>query len=474
MGIKTFTTKLSKLNNSGYLRLDTKFNFFVSVKKFSAWQIPNSILLKNVMKDLLSPTARKGELDEEYYLVDLSNVERKTNSLKNLVPVTEIGSDKNIISKGDIAIPKLEPRKGQFFLNLEHKEYLTTTELIEYSIDTALFNPTFLYYTLVTDNFLEALACLESGKTHRRVNPDELLRIKIPSLPIKIQDAVVAKIVKLEAEIKNLKSQIKPDTEVINKVFTAKFGWDTKTFDELSKVHIMNCTLSALTNNIDNRFSFKFHNKAGAYVSQILKLQSSKRIKDFLAEEITLGKSISPADYDENEEQYYVSMADIKNWRFEIEEAKTVLRSYFDANPNKRIALNDIIMARSGEGTIGKVAIIDNEENEGVYADFTMRIRLKNYNPIFAYYYFRTDFFQCLVYTNKKGLGNNTNIFPSQVRELPLPELSLEDQEKVLLEIQTDINKQRVIEISIQSKQHEISKLIEAEVAKINKQILTN
>lgn len=268
--MKIFNTQLSKLNNSGYLRLDTKFNFFVSVKNFSVWEIPNSILLKNVMKDLLSPTAKKGELDDEYFLIDLSNVERKTNSLVNVVAVSEIGSDKNIISKGDIAIPKLEPRKGQFFLNLEHKEYLTTTELIEYSISTELFNPTFLYYTLVTNSFLEALACLESGKTHRRVNPNELLRIKIPFFPIDKQNKIVTEIIKLESEIRNLKTKIRPDTEVINKVFTEKFKWDTKTFDELRNVHIMNCTFSAFTNNIDNRFSFKFHNKAGAYVSQIL------------------------------------------------------------------------------------------------------------------------------------------------------------------------------------------------------------
>lgn len=193
-----------------------------------------------------------------------------------------------------------------------------------------------------------------------------------------------------------------------------------------------------------------------------------------MAEDITLGKSISPPDYDENGEQYYVSMADIKNWRFETEEAKTVLQSYFDENPNKRIAFNDIIMARSGEGTIGKVAIIDNEENEGVYADFTMRIRLKDYNPTFAYYYFRTDFFQYLIYTHKKGLGNNTNIFPSQVKELPIPELSEKEQEKMLIEIQSAIGKQREIEKSIQLKQNEISKLIEAEVAKINKELMTN
>ncbi|OFX32819.1 MAG: hypothetical protein A2X08_06840 [Bacteroidetes bacterium GWA2_32_17] len=192
----------------------------------------------------------------------------------------------------------------------------------------------------------------------------------------------------------------------------------------------------------------------------VLKTQTSKRIKDYTAEDITLGKGISPSDYDENGEQYYVSMADIKNWRFEPEEAKKVFQSYFNANPNKRIAINDIIMARSGEGTIGKVAIIDNDENEGVYADFTMRIRLKNYNPLFAYYYFRTDFFQHLIYTHKKGLGNNTNIFPSQIQEFPIPELTIKQQENIVSEIKASIDAQREIEKQIQEKQQEISKII--------------
>ena len=175
----------------------------------------------------------------------------------------------------------------------------------------------------------------------------------------------------------------------------------------------------------------------------------------------TLGKSISPSDYDESGEQYYVSMADIKNWRFETEEAKTVFQTYFNSNPNKRIALNDIIMARSGEGTIGKVALIDNEDNEAVYADFTMRIRLKDYNPLFAYYYFRTDFFQYLIYTHKKGLGNNTNIFPSQLQKLPIPEISLTEQDEIANAIKTATGKQRIFDKKILEKKEEINRIIQ-------------
>ena len=288
----------------------------------------------------------------------------------------------------------------------------------------------------------------------------DLFKIRIPEISLAVQNKCVNKIIPIENEIRRLKFFIKPDTEIINEIFTTKFGWNVKLFSDFKSVHLMKCIFSAFSNNIDNRFSFKFHNKAGEYVTQILKSQTSKKIKDYLAEDVTLGKSISPGDFDKNGEQFYISMADIKNWQFESEEAKTVSQFYFDANPNKRISLNDIILARSGEGTIGKVAIINNPDIEGIYADFTMRIRLNNYNHLFAYYYFRTNFFQQLIYTHKKGLGNNTNIFPSQIQEFSIPDISLEEQQKVVNSINTEIDKQRKIECQIQQKKAEINKII--------------
>ena len=48
-----------------------------------------------------------------------------------------------------------------------------------------------------------------------------------------------------------------------------------------------------------------------------MKKITNAKIKDFLSESIVLGASISPSDYDENGDYYYVSMANIKNLKFE-------------------------------------------------------------------------------------------------------------------------------------------------------------
>lgn len=136
-------------------------------------------------------------------------------------------------------------------------------------------------------------------------------------------------------------------------------------------------------------------------------------------------------------------------------------KEYSDSKQAKTVRKNDIILARSGEGTIGKVALIDDDELQGVFADFTMRIRLKDYNPEFAYYYFRTTYFQYLIEIYKKGLGNNTNIFPIVVREFPMLNISLAEQQRIVDEIHAEIAKQDEIKKQIESLRGQIDVLIQ-------------
>ena len=182
-------------------------------------------------------------------------------------------------------------------------------------------------------------------------------------------------------------------------------------------------------------------------------------------EPIVLGKSVSPSNYDDNGDYFYVSMANIKNWKFEGEDSKLISNEYSKENKNKTVAKNDILIARSGEGTIGKVALIDDEDLKGIFADFTMRIRLQNYNPLFAYYYFRTEYFQYLIEVNKKGLGNNTNIFPSQIQEFPMIDIPLKNQQKIVDEIKAELDKQEEMKQKIEAERNKIDEMIEKAIA---------
>lgn len=323
------------------------------------------------------------------------------------------------------------------------------------------FEPKFISLLLGLDSVQNQIKIVAMGKTQKNVSPFDILEVKIPNISHNLQMAILEKVSPFEREITTLKkSKLKP-VDIINQVFGDEFNFDWSEFEKLKSQKIFTARLTDFANNEDCRFSFKFHNKAGKFVYDFLCSKSNKRIKDFISEPIVLGKSVSPSDYDEDGEFYYIAMSNIKSWAFDPEDCKKVTDSYSLANLNKTVQKDDILLARSGEGTIGKVALIEDEDIQGIFADFTQRIRLKNYNPRLAYYYFRSDFFQYLVYTHKKGLGNNTNIFPSQIQEFPIPDWSEEKQAEIVEKIKSQIDAQSTIDKEIENNMAKINLIIE-------------
>ena len=325
-----------------------------------------------------------------------------------------------------------------------------------------------MYYCFRTVFFESLLSISRQGKGYPTLNEKDFLSLKFNKNAvdylIENESSILSKIEPIEEEIKDLKTQIIPAQQIINQVFAKAFGFNYQSFEKLKTIKNYNLNFSEFSNNIDIRQSVKFHREAADFVLVELKKHTTKKIKHFISEPIVLGKGISPAEYDDDGDFVYIAMSNIKNWQFEMDEAKGVTNTFSNNNQNKKVAMNDILMARSGEGTIGKVALIEDEDLLGIFADFTMRIRLKNYNPRFAYYYFRTSYFQYLIEINKKGLGNNTNIFPSQIQELPLIDISLAKQQVIVDEVQLAINKQNSFKLAIDAKRIEIDKIIQASI----------
>ncbi|CAI2173295.1 15461_t:CDS:2 [Funneliformis geosporum] len=181
------TTNFENIGKQKFLRLDFGYRNFFDIQEEKVFSAKNYIRLREILELIVSKKVAKGELEEPEILVDIGNIERRLNNLINVEEVKEIGSDKNVLQAGDIVIPKLQPRMGNFFLNLEHKRYIASTELLEYKIANEN-NPYFIYYLFTTKTFLSSLSQLESGKTHRRVNSEDLLKIKVPKVPKSIQD----------------------------------------------------------------------------------------------------------------------------------------------------------------------------------------------------------------------------------------------------------------------------------------------
>lgn len=415
------------------------------------------------------------ELDDFLY-AEIGNVEKGGD----VTPIQLNFSNRNIededlykkIEKGDIMLPE----KGDILLS-KIRPYLNKNVLVgeEKIFFTKAFiqirpkiNPV-LFYNLIRclffENFNSVSRC---GKGYPTLKEEDLKSIKFSKKIIeKIlskSEYLVSEINKIEQQISKLKATKTQHIEIINEVLGKEFGFDWKDFVKQKKQKKFLSSLQNFSRNIDCRMGYRFLCPSSIYMMNFMKGITKKRIKDYVSEPICLGASISPNNYDENGEYKYIAMSSFPNWEINLEDSKNVNDDYAKQKQEKTVRKNDLILARSGEGTIGKVALVKDDETKAIFADFTQRIRLENYNVEFAYYYFRSVFFQSLVYKEKKGLGNNTNIFPNQIQELPLPDYSLKRQSEIVSTIKQRISEQKKIDKQIEAKQCEISRLIESAI----------
>lgn len=478
MGVVTFKTKLSALKSDTNFRLDVKYGNFIVLDSSKLWNSSNCYELKNVLKPLMSSIVKKGELHEEQYLIDLSNIERKRNNLINLEIVAEIGSDKSVLKFGDLVIPKIEPKKGQFFLNLNHSEYIGSTELVEYEINKDEYNPFFLYYLLTTDKFLKVLSYLESGKTHKRVSAENLLKIKVPKIPIAIQNELAKKIQPIETEITYLKtSKLKP-IDIINKVFGEAFGFDGNYYykefgkgmtagtqqSKPKEKTIYKIPFSYIAKSNIMRVSSRFHNSKMQFVYKRLHSKPIIKIKDILKEKAHRGAS---PQYDTDGEVPVIKTAHLKNGYIEISEDEFVNEDFYKKSIRSQVYENDVLIASTGKVSLGKVDIVLSDQNLVVDGHVTiLSVKQDLYNPLFLTYFLRSILGTFQIERDFTGATNQIELYSSEIENFDIPSFSLAKQTEIVEKIKSQLDAQKVIDSQIEEKHQTINKLIEEAIQK--------
>lgn len=463
MGISIQKKKLSDFRSEESLRYDYKYvsSFETSSKDFYSYRllfdfVPyQSIDISTLDRFKYAEIGNVNKLGE-VEPVELSFDDRQEEN-ESLFKKIEKGDIIKPLS-GDVLISKIRPYLNKNVLIDNEEIYFTKAFIhIRPKINAELF---FLALRIKFINQINAVS--RQGKGYPTLKEEDLKSIRFPKSIVEAlinsQSELIEKISPLKQEIANLKVTQKQTLNIINKVFGEVFGFDWVEFETIKKEKTYTSSISKFANNIDCRFSYRFQHKSATYLHNFLEGITKKRVKHYLDIPIVLGSSISPKDFDEDGYYYYISMATVKNYYFEKEDSQIVSEAYAKSNLEKSVCKHDIIMTRSGV-SIGKFALIEEDVN-GIFADFTMRIRLKDFNPLLAYYYFRSVFFQHLITSHKKGLQNQ-NIFPSQIKEFPMPDWDETKQAEIIEAIKTQLDAQNEIDRQIKEKQEEIYKIIE-------------
>lgn len=375
-----------------------------------------------------------GSFDEPVNLLDLEHC-GIGGALLERATTEEIGSTRIRLTGYDLATTRLRPYLGKT-VAVPEGETIGSPEWICLTADPSVLRPRFLHAVLLGRAYRDLASDLSAGQQHPRISVDTLRRMRIPLLPLEQQDVLVSHIDVLRAEL--IGSPGPNDLRAaIDAAFCDRFGLDPERIRIGPSPRVAATSLVDVAASRDVRFSWRYHAPESRRARAELRDVSSGPLAGFLHGGSQLGKSVTPEiDYATGTGLHYLTMAGLARWEVDPEPCPELTEAYFEENEDRHIAPGDVLMARSGEGTIGKVGLVE-EGVEGCFADFVIRIRADpdRLSPAFLRYMLMSAHYQTLIAAEKKGLGNNTNIFPVQIDAFPMLNADLDTQNEIIYDI---------------------------------------
>ncbi|MFD2530967.1 restriction endonuclease subunit S [Gracilimonas halophila] len=455
-----FNTAFSKIGNQKYLKPSVGYRHFFDKKDAVVTNAHNTIPLKKVLFECERTTFKKGELEEEFNLVDLENIEKRLNSLYDVQKVDKIGSNKYKIGKGDIIISKIQPRNGDIYLLGTNEEFLCSTELIEYKISKKYY-PLFFYYLITLPEVLAELEKLESGKTHRRVSKYDLLQVRIPLVNYDQQLECAELVNDKQKEIFDLKKQLKDTRDTIDKIFTREYGFDFEKVNRLSRGLDQKTNFSRFAND---ELKFDISLKYRAAFDSVIKPINFKWIPLDKVLKVKGGKRLPKGHELANHDTgiYYVRVDDldwtgkfnIENIQFINEETRKIIKKY--------IADKDDLLITIVGATVGKCGIVPEELSGHNITENFAKLVIRNkklYDPKYILYCLQSSLvqLQILEFTGRASQGK---LALFRIKKIRIPDLNISRQRELVEEIDEEFEKQNSIRNDISRLRDEIDEIM--------------
>ncbi len=332
-------------------------------------------------------------------------------------------------------------------------------------LDTSRFNPVFVLAFLRGPLFQYQMERDKSGSAQPEIYADELGAMRLPALPKHKQDEIVTQILAIEPTIASARAKLRQATDIINEILCSAFDFPLAEYQAREREKKFTRRLSDFSASVRLRSSAKFHHPDYELMDTFFARTPRKPVKAYIAVPIRLGVSLTQQVMDDEGEAFYVHPNAVRHeGRIDPDDCHRITQDYYEKNRRRAsLRVGDVLINRSGEGTIGKTALFDLDDEPCLFSDFTMRLRFnKAMNPRFANYFFRSIMFQAQVEREKRGMGNMTNIFPSQVEQLPIVDVSRAQQDALAEQIAAELDALQKERENIESKRKDIDALIEA------------
>lgn len=469
MGLKTFAMDFVEL------AIDPK----IGLKDYSCLyktgtRLKSFLLDQNIRTDIKSGRT-PSRFNEDYWngeneFLTMSDVDTLTFSINQecVAKITDyaIEEEKTLYqAKKDSLIVSNAMTVGLSFIS--DRPVFINQNVFEVNLDETKVNKKYVLWYLN----LIVRPLFQTTYTSKYLSKNELGRIKIPLISKSIQDQIVAKIEPIEKIIKELKAQIKPQQEVINKVFAREFEFEANLYNEFGKgmtagtqiaqnrtLRVFETDFCELARSEIIRFSTRFHNPPTKELMDFMDSIDTLQAKDFVD---TCEKGLQPK-YTSDGEIPVVKIANLKNGYIDFSETQNITQKAFDKIADKKkLKQNDIIICATGKISLGKIDFYD-YENEAITSVDNYILRLVDaYNPLFFTYFFRSILGYFQIERDYTGATNQIHLYWDQISKFQVPNIPLPQQQKIVDEIKAKLDKQKDLKNKIEVERYKIDEIIE-------------
>jgi type I restriction enzyme S subunit len=346
--------------------------------------------------------------------------------------------------------------------------YFESEDLLDYVFSNGFYiykvkegwNKKFILYVLRTKRLKDVLDNhIYRGIGISAYKNEDLKKIKIPLIPKSTQNQIVAQIEPIEKKIKELKAQITPPKEIINKVFAREVGFDLEKLGELKKEKFFEVNFPKISNYHSLRFDVKNQKYLDVFNDIIKDFGSSFFLKSISKDKGKYGANEPAKDGEKGIDTRYIRITDVDSvgnlsdddWKT----AENIAEEYL-------LKDDDFLFARSGN-TVGKTFLYDsNKHEEAIFAGYFIKFNLDftNLDKLFFLYYTKSFIYNFWIRGIVRIKGQ-PNINANEYLELKIPNITLKDQQKIVDEIKIELDKQEEINKKIQTERSEIDHIIE-------------
>ncbi|MGG2059669.1 hypothetical protein [Priestia megaterium] len=366
--------------------------------------------------------------NEEFFYAEIGNVDTIKGKLQTIKMVGKEASSsriRRVMYKDTVLVSTTRPtRKAIALVPAKYDKEICSTGFAVLKPKTEIM-PEFLFFALRTDVSKMQFEKFCSGAGYPAINQEkDLPQILIPFLDEAEQKILLKKVRKIQYKALKFEVLAKRAKQEAKSYFEERINVQYDKNDEKNYFHKSGSEKKTiafhfLAEHLENRLNYLFYHPKLNFIENLRAKYSTCSLSEILIEPITRG---TQPIYSEEGNFKVIKTVDVSEEGINLEQCLTVDNEFFESGEDYHVRKGDILIASTGIGSMGKVAIYQSDIPAMCDGHISI-IRVKNgYDSSFIAHYLRSHFGQAQIESYFTGSSGQIELQPIDIGKIVIPD----------------------------------------------------